>query len=121
MRIRSLLTTKFCEGCACLPPPVPERAFHVFSSLQARSRRIEADRMPDPQVLYVVTAVVVLALVAWVIAVLTRTGDARDMTKGAGPIPATAGGPPTAAGPELSEPTSKTLPADPPADLKSGR
>src|SRR5437763_1506630 len=61
------------------------------------------------------------ARVAWVLAVPTPPGEARDMTKGAGPIPATAGGPPTAAGPELSEPTSKTLPADPPADLKSGR
>ena len=36
--------------------------------------------MPDPQVLYVVTAVVVLALIAWVVAVLTRTGDAVDAT-----------------------------------------
>ena len=30
--------------------------------------------MPDPQVLYVVTAVVVLALVAWVVVVLSRPG-----------------------------------------------
>jgi protein phosphatase len=80
--------------------------------------------MPDPQVLYVVTAVVVLALVAWVIAVLTRTGDARDATKGGGAIPATAGGPPAAlpSGGERPSPSPNTIPAEPPADLlKSGR
>src|SRR5579872_1280246 len=31
--------------------------------------------MPDPQVLYIVTAVVVLALVAWVVVVLSRPVD----------------------------------------------
>ena len=45
--------------------------------------------MPDPQVLYVVTAVVVLALVAWVIAVLSRSSDARSMKDA---LPAAAGG-----------------------------
>ena len=51
--------------------------------------------MPDPQVLYVVTAVVVLALVAWVIAALSRSRDAgTDKSTG---IPATAG-PATAGG-----------------------
>jgi hypothetical protein len=38
--------------------------------------------MPDPQVLYVVTAVVVLALVAWVVVVLARA-PALEETKGA--------------------------------------
>jgi len=66
--------------------------------------------MPDPQVLYVVTAVVVLALIAWVVAVLTRSGDAPDATKGA--VPATAGG-----APPLDEPSSKTIPAAPPVDV----
>src|SRR5580693_514910 len=67
--------------------------------------------MPDPQVLYVVTAVVVLALIAWVVAVLTRTADAVDASK-SNPIPATAGGSPP---PEAEiGPSSKTIPADPP-------
>jgi hypothetical protein len=39
--------------------------------------------MPDPQVLYVVTSVVVLALVAWVIAVLTRAGEVPVTAKSA--------------------------------------
>ncbi len=69
--------------------------------------------MPDPQVLYVVTAVVVLALIAWVVAVLTGTGDAADASK-AGAVPATAGG--SAALPSDSDP-SKTIPAAPPDDL----
>jgi protein phosphatase len=43
--------------------------------------------MPDPQVLYIVTAVVVLALVAWVVVVLSRPveplqEDAAEKTKG---------------------------------------
>ena len=73
--------------------------------------------MPDPQVLYVVTAVVVLALVAWVIAVLTRTGTAAESSKSA-LVPA--GGPPADAR-EASDdaPSSKTIPAEPPA--KSNR
>ena len=61
--------------------------------------------MPDPQVLYVVTAVVVLALVAWVIAALSRSRDAGTdkstgipMTAG----PATAGGLPMASKREAS-------------------
>jgi protein phosphatase len=70
--------------------------------------------MPDPQVLYVVTAVVVLALIAWVVAVLTRTADAVDATK-VNPLPATSGGGggsiPDA---EPMGPSSKTIPADPP-------
>jgi protein phosphatase len=67
--------------------------------------------MPDPQVLYVVTAVVVLALIAWVVAVLTRTADAVDASK-ASPLPATsAGSPPPEPDQELP---SKTIPADPP-------
>jgi protein phosphatase len=74
--------------------------------------------MPDPQVLYVVTAVVVLALVAWVIAVLTRAGDVPTAgTKGA--VPATAGGAP----PPDEVPSSKTIPAEAPQDVamkKSG-
>ena len=69
--------------------------------------------MPDPQVLYVVTAVVVLALVAWVIAVLTRTADAPAVTKGA--IPAAAGGAPSLPAAEPSPPP-KTIPASPPAE-----
>ena len=73
--------------------------------------------MPDPQVLYVVTAVVVLALIAWVVAVLTRAGDGPEAPKGA--VPATAGGAPPL-GEELN---SKTIPAAPPVDVvrtKSG-
>jgi serine/threonine protein phosphatase PrpC len=62
--------------------------------------------MPDPQVLYVVTAVVVLALIAWVIAVLTRAEDAPNVGKGA--LPATAGGA------SLEDLASKTIPAAPP-------
>jgi protein phosphatase len=61
-------------------------------------------------VLYVVTAVVVLALIAWVVAVLTRAGDGPDATKGA--LPATAGG-----APPLDELNSKTIPAAPPAEV----
>jgi protein phosphatase len=69
--------------------------------------------MPDPQVLYVVTAVVVLALIAWVVAVLTRTADAVDATSEASPLPATpAGSPPPE--PDQEEVASKTIPADPP-------
>jgi serine/threonine protein phosphatase PrpC len=68
--------------------------------------------MPDPQVLYVVTAVVVLALVAWVVAVLTRAGDGPDGT-GKGPIPATAGGAP----PPQESPPAKTIPAAPPMEI----
>jgi serine/threonine protein phosphatase PrpC len=67
--------------------------------------------MPDPQVLYVVTAVVVLALFAWVVAVLTRAGDAPDASKG--PVPATAGGAPSIE----AEVSSKTIPAAPPAEV----
>jgi protein phosphatase len=47
--------------------------------------------MADPQVLYVVTAIVVLALVAWVIAVLTRAPDGPSGAPGGtkvGPDPA---------------------------------
>src|SRR5580704_189228 len=40
--------------------------------------------MPDPQVLYIVTAVVVLALVAWVVVVLARPADAGELDAGAG-------------------------------------
>jgi protein phosphatase len=70
--------------------------------------------MPDPQVLYVVTAVVVLALIAWVIAVLTRTGDATANLKSR-TVPATAGGPSVGAG--GAEPSSsKTIPAAPPKE-----
>ncbi len=64
--------------------------------------------MPDPQVLYLVTAVVVLALIAWVVAVLTRSEDGPIAPKGA--LPAAAGGAPLP-----SEPAdSKTIPAAPP-------
>jgi protein phosphatase len=42
--------------------------------------------MPDPHVLYVVTAVVVLGLVAWVVVVLSRTPNQE--TSPAGPTPA---------------------------------
>ena len=67
--------------------------------------------MPDPQVLYVVTAVVVLALVAWVVAVLTRAGDAPDAA-GTGAVPRHRGGAP----PPDEQPSSKTIPAEPPAE-----
>lgn len=40
--------------------------------------------MPDPQVLYIVTAVVVLALVAWVVVVLSRPLDAEEASAAAG-------------------------------------
>jgi protein phosphatase len=70
--------------------------------------------MPDPQVLYVVTAVVVLALIAWVVAVLTRTADAVDATK-AGPLPATPAGSPPPPEPDHAESPSKTIPAEPPS------
>lgn len=66
--------------------------------------------MPDPQVLYIVTAVVVLALIAWVVAVLTTKGDVPEAGKGA--IPATAGG-----APALDELNSKTIPAAPPTEV----
>jgi len=69
--------------------------------------------MPDPQVLYVVTAVVVLALIAWVVAVLTGAGEGPNAAQGA--VPATAGGAP----PLAEEPSSKTIPAAPPAHIKS--
>jgi serine/threonine protein phosphatase PrpC len=65
--------------------------------------------MPDPQVLYVVTAVVVLALVAWVVAVLTRAADGPG-SSAKGPVPATAGGAP----PPDESPPAKTRPATPP-------
>jgi len=70
--------------------------------------------MPDPQVLYVVTAVVVLALVAWVIAVLSRSNEEPPAKGGA--VPATAGGAPAL--PHDSNGGPKTIPAAPPADLK---
>jgi protein phosphatase len=79
-----------------------------------------AQTMPDPQVLYVVTAVVVLALVAWVIAVLSRSGDART---GKDALPAGAGGAtPPAAVREASTPDARpdaknTIPAAPPQEL----
>jgi protein phosphatase len=67
--------------------------------------------MPDPHVLYVVTAVVVLGLVAWVVVVLARP------VPGAGAVPAAAiGAPPEktstapAAGPS-SPPRSSRLPS----------
>ena len=66
--------------------------------------------MPDPQVLYVVTAVVVLCLIAWVVAVLTRPGDGPEAVKGA--VPATAGG-----APPLDDLNSKTIPAAPPVEM----
>jgi protein phosphatase len=65
--------------------------------------------MPDPQVLYVVTAVVVLALIAWVIAVLTRAEDGPDLSGGA--VRATAGGPPP---PSEERASVKKLPASAP-------
>jgi protein phosphatase len=75
--------------------------------------------MPDPHVLYVVTAVVVLALVAWVVIVLARpvpdavSGAAAGVpvhaTVGAGPQPAKASAGP-ASGPE-SAPRSNRLPS----------
>jgi serine/threonine protein phosphatase PrpC len=68
--------------------------------------------MPDPQVLYVVTAVVVLALVAWVVAVLTRAADGPDGS-GRGPVPATAGGAP----PPQEPPAPKTIPAASPVEV----
>ncbi len=61
--------------------------------------------MPDPQVLYVVTAVVVLALVAWVIAALSRSRDAGTDKSTGIPVtagPATAGGLPMASKREAS-------------------
>jgi protein phosphatase len=67
--------------------------------------------MPDPQVLYVVTAVVVLALIAWVVAVLTGTGDTVKASKTEA-MPATAGGAPAPV-----EDSSKTIPASAPVDL----
>jgi serine/threonine protein phosphatase PrpC len=71
--------------------------------------------MPDPQVLYVVTAVVVLALVAWVIAVLSRSSEGHQSKEA---LPATAGGG-AAQVPSRAEPADgKTIPAAPPADLK---
>jgi serine/threonine protein phosphatase PrpC len=77
--------------------------------------------MPDPQVLYVVTAVVVLALIAWVVAVLTGTGDAVDASKAAA-IPATAAG---GSSPPGALDSLKTIPASPPdaavADKKSAQ
>jgi flagellar biosynthesis/type III secretory pathway M-ring protein FliF/YscJ len=39
---------------------------------EARWKGWPKDKLPDPHVLYVVSAVVVLALVAWVIVVVTR-------------------------------------------------
>ncbi|MGO8999723.1 MAG: protein phosphatase 2C domain-containing protein [Polyangiaceae bacterium] len=71
--------------------------------------------MPDPQVLYVVTAVVVLALIAWVVAVLTRAGDISDGSNASnrGAVPATAGGAP----PLDDGPSSKTIPAAPPPEV----
>lgn len=71
--------------------------------------------MPDPQVLYVVTAVVVVALIAWVIAVLSRSSD-EPPTKG-GAVPATAGGAGTLPA-QTASTAPKTIPAAPPADLK---
>jgi protein phosphatase len=68
--------------------------------------------MPDPQVLYVVTAVVVLALVAWVIAVLSRSTEARSPKEA---LPATAGG--AAALPADAHEPGKTIPAAPPPEL----
>ena len=69
--------------------------------------------MPDPQVLYVVTAVVVLALVAWVIAALSRSRDAgTDKSTG---IPATAG-PATAGGLPMA---SKREAASAPRDVRA--
>jgi serine/threonine protein phosphatase PrpC len=69
--------------------------------------------MPDPQVLYVVTAVVVLALIAWVVAVLTGAGDAAATASKSEPLPAGAGAPPAAAPLPESEPLN-TIPAAPP-------
>jgi serine/threonine protein phosphatase PrpC len=71
--------------------------------------------MPDPQVLYVVTAVVVLALIAWVVAVLTGTGDAVDASK-VEALPAGAGAGPSGPPPSESN-ASKTIPALPPVDI----
>ncbi|MGA7121206.1 MAG: hypothetical protein WBY94_13965 [Polyangiaceae bacterium] len=41
--------------------------------------------MPDPHILYVVTAVVVVGLVAWVIAVLLRPADGAPPAGGKKP------------------------------------
>jgi protein phosphatase len=70
--------------------------------------------MPDPQVLYVVTAVVVLALIAWVVAVLTGPGSAPAASKSTGAA-AGAGGPTPAV---LENENSKTIPASPPTELE---
>ena len=66
--------------------------------------------MPDPQVLYIVTAVVVLALVAWVVVVLSR--PAGEELGGAGLAPGAGGGkkmasaPPSGAASSPSQPPS---------------
>jgi hypothetical protein len=70
--------------------------------------------MPDPQVLYVVTAVVVLALIAWVVAVLTGTGSAPAASKST--VAAAGAGGPTPA--VLENENSKTIPASPPTELE---
>lgn len=63
--------------------------------------------MPDPHVLYVVTAVVVLGLVAWVVVVLSR--PSQDEPRADAPVPASkpSSPPPSGAGPRSQPPSSK--------------
>lgn len=61
--------------------------------------------MPDPHVLYIVTAVVVLGLVAWVVVVLSRPAEPAL----AGPVGAKPGRTPS--GPPPAHPASKPPPA----------
>jgi protein phosphatase len=60
--------------------------------------------MPDPHVLYIVTAVVVLGLVAWVVVVLSR--PATDEPAAQAPATPAAGGKKTSAPPPAAEPAA---------------
>jgi serine/threonine protein phosphatase PrpC len=71
--------------------------------------------MPDPQVLYIVTAVVVLALVAWVVVVLSRPaepGESAPANPAKPAKPAKAGETPDKGDPKVAPAPPKASPRD---------
>ncbi|HEX8789946.1 MAG TPA: protein phosphatase 2C domain-containing protein [Polyangiaceae bacterium] len=72
--------------------------------------------MPDPHVLYIVTAVVVLGLVAWVVVVLSRPAEALEGPAQSKPAGRTPSGPPPAK-PASTPPPAKSPKLDSHAEI----
>jgi hypothetical protein len=74
--------------------------------------------MPDPHLLYVVSAVVVMALVAWVIAVIARAPVLPDVRVQIAAIPVAAPPPPTSLASEGSTDAAAPKPSEPQSSVK---